>query len=87
MKQASKERRVLDASDEQLLKDWSASFSKYGSHPEDIRVEVIRRSILRLAESSKRLERLTLWLIALTLVLLLVALPPAAEVIAAGLHR
>ena len=41
--------------------------------------ELTRRSVVRLNKSSRHLERLTCWLIALTAVLFVVALPPAIE--------
>lgn len=72
---------VLNVSDEQVLEKWSATFSKFGSAPDDIRTEVVRRSVCRLFKSSRRLERLTLILIFLTIVLLFTAIPPAAETI------
>ena len=42
----------------------------------------IETAVNRVDASSKRLERLTLWLIALTIALGLIALPPAIEAIA-----
>jgi hypothetical protein len=44
--------------------------------------ELMRRSLVRLADSSRRLGKLTWWLIALTIVLCIVALPPAIEMVA-----
>ena len=53
-----------------------------------ILAELARRRLVRLGEtsekiavSSRRLEKLTCWLIALTIVLGIVALPPAIEVL------
>ena len=76
---------VLSVSDEELLQRWSENFSRFGSAPEDIRVEVVRRSVHRLLDSSRRLERLTIGLIVLTIALFLVAIPPAVEALSRSL--
>ena len=70
----------------------AAMLQEIGHEPIDwtpvILSELTRRSVLRLGEtsqniavSSRRLERLTCWLVVLTIVLGIVAVPPAIEVL------
>jgi hypothetical protein len=71
--------------------DLTAMLEHIGNEPLEwtpvILSELTRRSVVRLLESSnkierssKRLEKLTCWLIFLTVVLALVALPPTIDV-------
>ena len=79
---------LLQKTDDELY----AMLQAIGNEPIDwtpvILAELTRRSVVRLGETSKkiavssrRLEKLTLWLIVLTVVLGIVALPPAIEVL------
>ena len=79
---------LLQKTDDELY----AMLQAIGHEPIDwtpvILAELTRRSVVRLGEtsqkiavSSRRLEKLTLWLIVLTVVLGIVALPPAIEVL------
>ncbi|MEA2162359.1 MAG: hypothetical protein QOK37_486 [Thermoanaerobaculia bacterium] len=79
-------KHVLNVSDEELLDRWKQTFSANGSFPEDVKTEVLRRAILRVHGSSKRLERLTTVLIFLTIVLALLAIPPVIEVLGRFTH-
>jgi hypothetical protein len=78
---------VLQKTDSELV----AMLQEIGHEPIDwtpiILSELTRRSVVRLGEtsqnivvSSRRLERLTGWLLVLTIVLGTVALPPAIDV-------
>jgi hypothetical protein len=84
---------LLQKTDDELY----AMLQNIGHEPIDwtpvILAELTRRSVVRLGEtsqkiaaSSRRLEKLTLWLIVLTVVLGIVALPPAIEVLS-GLFK
>jgi hypothetical protein len=79
---------LLQKTDDEL----QAMLQNIGNEPIDwtpvILAELTRRSVVRLGEtsskiavSSRRLEKLTCWLIVLTIVLGIVALPPAIEVL------
>jgi|GEM_PF-1708543 len=80
-------KHVLNVSDDELMDRWKQTFSANGSFPEDVKTEVLRRAVLKIHESSKRLEKLTVVLIVLTLVLSILAIPPAVEVIARLFHH
>jgi hypothetical protein len=72
---------ILKKTDEEM----QAMLESIGHEPVEwtpiILAELTRRSVVRLGDSSRRLERLTCWLIALTVVIGVVALPPAIDVI------
>lgn len=87
MSQSYDFKHVLNITDEELLDRWKQTFHPDGSFPEDIKTEVLRRAVLRVHESSKRLERLTSVLIILTVVLSILAAPPAFEVVSHFLQR
>ena len=72
---------LLKETDEQLVKMLEEIDHEPVAWTPVILAELSRRGIVRLAESSRRLEKLTVTLIILSVVLALLAAPPAIEIL------